>query len=288
MWPRWLDELENGAQAALGPLVVMAVLGWASHALAEKISLLIGQKIIHPAHRIIAYQMLIVIYMVGWFGAIGDAGDPYIHVVFAVLVSGAARGLRTLLHRPRVILVTGYKGAGKDTAADMMDSIFRARGIDVRHGMLARPLKDYLCGVLQTLYPDAQLERGMFDSVAKDTATVGGVLLRRWMQEAGTQARVHFGTDIHSRVLCANLRPGTLTLVTDVRFPDDVSRIAEVADILAFVRIDRRSAEPSASASAHVSEVNTQTMQTTHTIDNNGTLADLQGRVDHFAKSIRI
>jgi len=149
------------------------------------------------------------------------------------------------LLNPRLIGLAGYAGSGKDTAADVLV------GLGYQRRAFAGALKD----LATRIGWDGQ----------KDDAG------RKLLQELGVGARDILGADVWVNALMATLEGPSV--ITDVRFPNEVAAIADHGGIT--LRIVRPGVGP---ALGHVSETALDDLELP-TVVNDGDVFDLHARV---------
>lgn len=179
--------------------------------------------------------------------------------------------------KPPIVLGFGCKQhRGKDSAAryavDWLSRLQMPSRLDSFASSLKQGIAQGVFGLsAEQLYdPEAKLAVDPFWDMSP----------RRIMQLAGTEAmQVTFGRDIWCKTLLrrAAASPEVSILVTDVRFPHEVDAVRRLGG--AVIRIDR-DIKPENGYEEHVSETALDGFDDwDHTIDNNGTLAQLKKQV---------
>lgn len=208
------------------------------------------------------------------------------------------------------ILLVGNKGSGKSTVFDIIRS-FRPDAIEVQ---LAGHLKQVCSEVFEIplqFFEDQELKEKELDTLAVltsaraeaiyagfgiDPTTLETVAVRQHAGRSFTTPRKiaqYVGTEmlrsakdsIHVDIAVEKAKAGSLTVVTDCRFPNELTGfvdafpLAERRVLPASVR--RSQAEISASKDPHPSEAHVRRIQESCEIkiDNNNTLSDLRRQV---------
>ena len=163
----------------------------------------------------------------------------------AAWVEGTQRGRPAMAGSlGHVFLLTGYKGAGKDTAAEAIVATAQAMGLQSVRTAIARRLKEMTALLLHHLFdfPLASIDLNSQSFKAANVALVQHccdgraigaphpITARQVLQVAGTEvARLTFGNDVWVRAAIADVervlsRVGrsAVVVITDCRFPDEV------------------------------------------------------------------
>lgn len=183
---------------------------------------------------------------------------------------------------PLIVGLCGLAGAGKDTVADHLCS---DHGFE-RHAF-AEPIRDMLTALLDGAGIDYA---HLFERRLKEQPVPGiGISGRRLMQTLGTEWGRSLDPDLWVRLAACTLGLHDLPasspihdrlVLTDVRFPNEAAWIQSLGGTL--VRITR----PGLSAGQHSSEQHIDAMPWAWTICNDGSLLDLQDRVDLFVAGV--
>ena len=146
----------------------------------------------------------------------------------------------------KLIGLMGYKGAGKDTVADMICNTSVARSVTI-----ARPLRDMATSFLQSFGVIPQWEnREWKEAVVPEI----GVSPRHILETLGTEwGRQHVADDIWLKFATHALEVLELNgvqaaVVTDVRFDNEAQMIVDRGGIL--VHIDRPECTPTTHSSS--------------------------------------
>lgn len=171
-----------------------------------------------------------------------------------------------------LIGVCGYQGAGKDTIGKLLVEHY---GFTRR--AFADPLKDCALAALEGYACDAARyvrEHGW------DKAKRENPRFRRFLQRFGVGVR-DLDADFWARITIDKIEPGERTVVTDVRFPNEVDRIRWKGGFI--WRVDR----PGHGSDGHASE-QAESLDADLVIPNAGTLDDLLKRVQHEMGNLAI
>lgn len=175
--------------------------------------------------------------------------------------------------RRTIVAFTGLAGSGKSTAAGRLVNDHGYQRV-----RFAGPLKDMLRALGLT---EAEIEG---DRKEMPCELLCGQTPRRAMQTIGTEwGRDLIGDDLWIRAWRASLDrvpAGVPVVVDDCRFPNEAKAVRDAGGLL--IRIDRPGA--GAGAAGHVSEMHALPVDVL--ISNYGSVGELIGRVDQFAKEV--
>lgn len=187
----------------------------------------------------------------------------------------AVSKLNLWLRRPMIVGLIGYAQSGKDTVA--------SRLVDVRN-FKRYAFADNLRKALYKLNPIlSQREDGSPIRLADHVDAVGWerakktAEVRRLLQEYGSTIREIDEWFWVRPVMNAINEDNGLSVITDVRFPNEAKAIRDAGGML--VRVFRTSVGP---VNGHVSETALDDVYEDWTIYNNSTLAALLSKVDHL------
>ncbi|WBC28480.1 deoxynucleoside monophosphate kinase [Thiohalocapsa phage LS06-2018-MD03] len=152
--------------------------------------------------------------------------------------------------KPTVIMVSGFKGAGKDFISEKLSkSIFNPKSFsNPKIFSFAEPIKDILATTLDT---DVKSLNYMKDSdldiyLEREYMTN----MRRVLQRFGTDAmKKWFGEDVWVNVMKQNLNPDEMVIISDWRFQHEYDSMCEVANVIT-LRVDNHEAK----GDGHISE----------------------------------
>jgi hypothetical protein len=172
-----------------------------------------------------------------------------------------------------IIGLNGRMQSGKDTTAQILMGLFE----NVQRAAFADKLKDSAAAALQ-INRD-QLEELKLGGEITVTGTTAGddfghtISGRQYLQYYGTEAhREIFGDDFWvEQVLDQPVTDGTILVVTDMRFPNEIAGVLDRGGIA--VKIRRKEADDK--PILHPSEQTLPDEQFDYFLDNNGTLNDL-------------
>ncbi len=179
-----------------------------------------------------------------------------------------------------VIGIAGKAGSGKDTIARMISCAINGEhgiGKEVIIASFAMPLKQYCSYIF-----DVPLER--FYVNKEDVIPEYGMSPRDIMQKFGTDfIRQHFGDDFWinkmEKILSEYQTQGYHTvIIPDVRFENEASFVRKLGHV---IHVERTNMEEIA-LSNHVSEKGISVNPGDIIIRNDGTLGDLQMKVDEM------
>lgn len=131
---------------------------------------------------------------------------------------------------PPIIALSGKRGAGKDSTADIITSLTRG---SVEWGRLsfAGPLKD--CAAIIT-----GVDRGLFDTQEGKAMLLEafGITGGEFLQNTGVGLRDILGPDVWVHAAMSKVKPGRHYLITDVRFPNEAEAIQRAGGVV--IRIE--------------------------------------------------
>lgn len=183
--------------------------------------------------------------------------------------------------KPKLLIgLIGQAGSGKDTVARMLCDCWARQGIEGVQLAFADPVRDLAASFLRDfgvrdyyrLLTDPELKNVVIDAV--------GMSPRRILQTLGTDwAHAHAGRDvwiksIDIRLLDAVHAGMKHVVISDVRFELEAEWLRRQGGVL--WRIERPGVDP---VQEHVSETEMAQIRSHRTIENDGTLADLESAV---------
>jgi hypothetical protein len=180
--------------------------------------------------------------------------------------------------------MAGKAESGKDTASGYVEEYFERTAAQFRHKSFAHALKKSAVKALGIVTddPDGYCDRlkkhgtvtvQLSDSWSGWSKKISG---REYLQNYGTEAhRELFGTDfwVDTALPKDAFHEGEVWVVTDVRFPNEAERIKELGGLV--VELER----DGTGAGEHASETPLPRELIDATLDNNGSLEDLNRNV---------
>lgn len=186
-----------------------------------------------------------------------------------------------------IIGLNGRMQSGKDTVATMLSQAFE----NIERVAFADKLKDSAAAALQITRD--QLEdiklRGFIQIGLEDEdggTFVNSLSGREYLQYYGTEAhRDIFGDDFWvAQALDQQVTDGTILVVTDMRFPNEISAVIDRGGIAVKVRREEADSKPI----LHPSEQTLPDEDFDYFLDNNGTKAELMNDVLMMASWIMV
>lgn len=175
--------------------------------------------------------------------------------------------LRLLPSAPRLVGLSGFAGAGKDSLA---------AALAAEHGYQRVAFADRVKALAVALDPAlaARVEAGTpLDELKAEPA------VRRWLQDVGYAVRQVLGEDVWVRAALDRLDPRGRYAITDVRFENELAAVRAQAGVV--VRIERPGVGP---ANGHPSEMELADRHDWDlVVDNAGGLDDLAAAADQIA-----
>lgn len=176
--------------------------------------------------------------------------------------------------------ITGRARAGKDTAAH-----YFLKHHGYTRAAFADPLKDMAAAL--TMEP----LQNFHDDVLKEQEVPWlGLTRRRIMQLIGNDAmKPHFGNDLWSRHMQArldsNLASATGVVISDVRFDHEAQTILDRGGYI--LQVCRAGSGLSGAAAAHSSEAGINPNLVDFTVDNDGSIGELNAELEKIARFIQ-
>lgn len=170
-----------------------------------------------------------------------------------------------------LIAVTGQKGSGKDTFADVVVAEWGYEKI-----MFAGTLKGMIKFLLMSAgLPEEEAEsriNGHQSLKEEPLSVLQGQSTRFAMQKLGTEWRDFFGENLWTDIVNAKVAVTPKPILTDMRFPHEGDFVDEHQGIK--VRV-KRAGQPKG-ADLHISETQMESILVDYTIYNHGSLGDLK------------
>lgn len=207
----------------------------------------------------------------------------------------------------KLIAFCGAKESGKSTSAELFKNLAIAKGKKVKEVAFAGHLKETCSKVFNIemkYFLDTKLKESELDAYIRLTKEyveeifkefdlqeydydkhvrphLGQVFdtPRRLLQYIGTELLHPLDKLIHVNITLKKIDPDAITLVTDLRFPQEFDGLIDKPEFLP-VYVDNKRAENAAAADSHASEKGWQTFK--HrcvTLDNNLTLHELNDNI---------
>jgi hypothetical protein len=209
-----------------------------------------------------------IVLLPGWERSEGSAIELRVARFVGLPVYELTDGwLRLLPRAPRLVGISGYAGAGKDSLA---------RALAERHSYQRVAFADRVKALALALDPAlaARVEAGAPLDELKAEPPV-----RRWLQDVGFAARRALGEDVWVRAALDHLDPLGRYVVTDTRFENELGAIRALGGIA--VRVERPGVGP---ANDHASELELADRDDWDlVVANNGGLRDLAEAADRIA-----
>lgn len=211
-----------------------------------------------------------------------------------------------------LIAFCGAKESGKSTSAEIFKSIATSSGKKVNEVAFAGHLKETCAKVFNIemkYFLDTKLKETELDSYIRLTKEyieeifnqfdiqqydydkhvrphMGQVFdtPRRLLQYIGTELLHPLDKLIHVNITLKKIDPTAITLVTDLRFPQEFDGLIDKPEFLP-VYVDNKRAENAAASDSHASEKGWQTFKHRCVVlDNNLTLHELNDNIKKLAK----
>lgn len=167
-----------------------------------------------------------------------------------------------------IVGLSGYARSGKDTVASLLTNHTRRAFAD--------PMRDALYTLNPIIFDAHERVSHIVDRFGWDKAKVMFPELRRLLQVLGTEVgRQMIDQDVWVTMATKDLLPSDDVVFADVRFPNEARAIKALGGTV--WRINRPGNEP---INAHSSETAMDDWEFDATLDNSGSLEDLQAQVE--------
>lgn len=188
------------------------------------------------------------------------------------------------MKRGKVIAFTGYKGSGKDTAADLLMEFIGDQLAKDRLGIKKLGFAYKLKETIGDLFNLTQAE--LYDPALKE------VILDRWPHQTPREIMQTFATEgvrklwpdlwveCWAREIEVYLAGGDWIVLTDLRFPNEYAKIMTEDSVI--IRVHRDGYE----GDGHESESHYDTFSSDYDIHNNSDLEELKFRVAALSTQI--
>lgn len=187
----------------------------------------------------------------------------------------------------KIIALTGPKGSGKDTVADLIVAHYQAQWKTVRRLAFADPIKKVIQHIFQldnrTNDEYDRLKRASIDIFDTDKImrTVSG---RHVVREIGMMMREYddkqFNNYIEDQFKSAHFTTNNVFVITDLRFDNEYTMLRHWGAKI--VKVER----PGYTYDGHITERGFDDHLVDFTIDNSGSLADLTLAIQQLVSAI--
>ena len=181
-----------------------------------------------------------------------------------------------------IVGISGYAQAGKDTVANILYRLYGVRRLAFatalkKIALMIDPIVDPAGSELVNMAPTQRLKAHVLphgdpsvDLWGRAKALPEG---RQFLQRLGDACRLHLGEDVWVNALSSRLGEGNFS-VSDARYQNEARFIVGMSGIM--VRVNRPGHGP---ANGHISEIGLDGYAFDVTIENDGTLEELEARV---------
>ena len=209
----------------------------------------------------------------------------------------------------KIIAFCGAKESGKSTSAEVFKNLIHTATTELAFAGHLKVVCSEVFGIEMKYFLDTRLKETELDSYINLTRElieqvfqkfeiqnydydqhvrkhVGHVLdtPRKLLQYIGTEVLHPLDKLIHVNFALKKLNPDVITLVTDLRFPQEFDALYGREDFLP-VHVSNIKAELAAEADSHASEKGWQKFKDRcYTLDNNGTLGELSEHLQGLIK----
>lgn len=175
------------------------------------------------------------------------------------------------------IAVCGFKGSGKNTVCSLLDKILRRKWMETQTVAFANPIKEVVCDAFN-LISDEEYDLFKRSEFKVLNRTVEG---RHLLRSFGMLMR-HYDDTQFIKYVEREIRkyPNKITLISDLRFENEIAWcIMNDIPIIKVISDDT-------ATDGHVSEVGIPDKYCTFIIENNGTMKDLETKVQRIVDTI--
>ena len=175
------------------------------------------------------------------------------------------------------IAVCGFKGSGKNTVCSLLDKILRRKWYETQTVAFANPIKEVVCDAFNLISDEEYdlFKRSEFKILNR---TVEG---RHLLRSFGMLMR-HYDDGQFIKYVEREIRkyPNKITLISDLRFENEIAWC--IMNDIPIIKVISDDTE----ADGHVSEVGIPDKFCTFIIENNGTMKDLETKVQRIVDTI--
>ena len=175
------------------------------------------------------------------------------------------------------IAVCGFKGSGKNTVCSLLDKILRRKWYETQTVAFANPIKEVVCDAFNLISDEEYdlFKRSEFKILNRNVE--GRHLLRSF----GMLMR-HYDDTQFIKYVERQIRkyPNKITLISDLRFENEIAWC--IMNDIPIIKVISDDTE----ADGHVSEVGIPDKYCTFIIENNGTMKDLETKVQKIVDTI--
>lgn len=175
------------------------------------------------------------------------------------------------------IAVCGFKGSGKNTVCSLLDKILRRKWYETQTVAFANPIKEVVCDAFNLISDEEYdlFKRSEFKILNR---TVEG---RHLLRSFGMLMR-HYDDTQFIKYVEREIRkyPNKITLISDLRFENEIAWC--IINDIPIIKVISDDTE----ADGHVSEVGIPDKYCTFIIENNGTMKDLETKVQRIVDTI--
>lgn len=175
------------------------------------------------------------------------------------------------------IAVCGFKGSGKNTVCSLLDKILRRKWYETQTVAFANPIKEVVCDAFNLISDEEYdlFKRSEFKILDR---TVNG---RHLLRSFGMLMR-HYDDMQFIKYVEREIRkyPNKITLISDLRFENEIAWC--IMNDIPIIKVISDDTE----ADGHVSEVGIPDKYCTFIIENNGTMKDLETKVQQIVDTI--
>ena len=175
------------------------------------------------------------------------------------------------------IAVCGFKGSGKNTVCSLLDKILCRKWYETQTVAFANPIKEVVCDAFNLISDEEYdlFKRSEFKILNR---TVEG---RHLLRSFGMLMR-HYDDGQFIKYVERQIRkyPNKITLISDLRFENEIAWC--IMNDIPIIKVISDDTE----ADGHVSEVGIPDKYCTFIIENNGTMKDLETKVQRIVDTI--
>lgn len=184
-----------------------------------------------------------------------------------------------------IIALSGKKGSGKDTVADMIVNIMEEKYRNKYRSVFKKSYA-YKLKQIVAILTDTTIEQNLTTEGKNTYISIFEKTLGQLQQIVGTECfRNVLDTDIWVKALLYTYTPGDVWLITDCRFPNEVESVKNLDGLC--IRINRNLCCTDSRDLNHPSEIALDNYTNfDYIIDNNCTLDELRVKVEDLISKI--
>lgn len=187
-----------------------------------------------------------------------------------------------------IIMLTGRKGHGKDTVADIIAEVIESEYTNnkLNRIALATPFKELMAKTFSISVDDLNDLKNDLNQIKSDSENPAvDTNMRRILQNFGEHSKTQFGDEVWCQVADRNLCRG-INIITDLRLELEKDYFKEKYGRAVHTIKVKRERKLKGPEDEHISEIEVDNMEVDYNISNAGTIEDLRIEVRKVLKEI--